>query len=185
MTLPSKPNLIVVGQIAGAFGVKGEVRVRSFTTDPEDCFSYGPLMDAAGAVILTPVKHRPLNEGYGVTANEQRQREEWEAMKGALLHAARDALPPPQDDEVYVADLIGMEVVHADGRALGTIRAAHDFGAGDLIEIAPPSGQPYLLPFTRANFPAVDVAARRLTAEPDEGLLPENLQRQRSDGGTN
>jgi 16S rRNA processing protein RimM len=176
---------IVVGQIAGAFGVKGEARVRSFTAQPEDCFAYGPLTDADGAVILTPVKHRPVSDGFVVTTKERRQREEWEAMKGALLHVPREAMPQPEDDEIYVADLIGMAVVHADSRALGTVKAVHDFGAGDLVEIAPPSGQAYLLSFTRANFPDIDLAARRLTAEPDEELLPESLQRQRSDGGTN
>lgn len=178
-------NLVVVGQIAGAFGVKGEARVRSFTTDPEDCFAYGPLMDANGAVILTPMKHRALNEGFGVTAKERREREEWEALKGTLLHASREMMPEPEENEIYVADLIGMAVVHADGRELGVVKAVHDFGAGDLVEIVPPAGQVYLLPFTHANFPELDASARRLTAQPDEELLPESLQRQSSDGGTN
>jgi 16S rRNA processing protein RimM len=179
-------GLIVVGQIAGAFGVKGEVRVRSFTEDPEACFSYGPLLDADGATILTPARVRSLGEGFGVLAKEQRQREEWEALKGTLLHAPREAMPESEnEDEVYVADLVGAEVVHADGRALGTVKAVHNFGAGDLIDIEPASGMSFLIPFTRENFPDVDVAAKRLTANPDEALLPENLQRQASDGGTN
>lgn len=182
----SGKSLIVVGQIAGAFGVKGEVRVRSFTEDPEACFSYGPLLDAGGATILTPVRVRSLGEGFGVLAKEQRQREEWEALKGALLHAPREAMPESEnEDEVYVADLVGAEVVHADGRALGKVKAVHNFGAGDLIDISPPSGMSFLIPFTRENFPDVNVAAKRLTANPDEALLPESLQRQASDGGTN
>lgn len=181
----SGKRLIVVGQIAGAFGVKGEARVRSFTDEPEACFSYGPLLDADGAVILTPVKARPLNEGFGVTAKENRQREEWEALKGALLHVRREAMPAPEKGEVYVADLIGMDVTHADGRALGKVKAVQNFGAGELIEIAPPAGEVFMLPFTQANFPEVDLAAGRLTASPDEELLPESLQRQSSDGGTN
>ncbi len=86
-------RLVVVGQIAGAFGVKGEARVRSFTTDPEDCFSYGPLLDETGAVVLTPLRNRVLNEGFGVTTKEARQREEWEAMKGTLLYVPREAMP--------------------------------------------------------------------------------------------
>lgn len=178
-------RLIVVGQIAGAFGVKGEARVRSFTGDPEACFSYGPLMDKDGVVVLTPVKHRPLNEGFGVTTREQRQREEWEALKGTLLHIPREAMPEAAEGEVYVADLIGMEVVHADGRRLGRVKSAQNFGAGDLIEIEPPTGQVFLLPFTDGNFPEVDVAGGVLRASPDEELLPESLQRQASDGGTN
>jgi 16S rRNA processing protein RimM len=181
--MSDKSRLIVVGQIIGAFGVKGEVRVRSFTDDPETCFGYGPLMDANGAVILTPVKARPLNQDYGVTAKEQRQREDWEALRGTLLHVPRAAMPQPAEDEFYIADLIGMEAVHADGRLLGRVAAAHNFGAGDLIEIAPSSGASFMLPFDEGM--AVDVGARRLTASPDEELLPEQLQRQRSDGGTN
>jgi 16S rRNA processing protein RimM len=181
----SAGRLVVVGQVAGAFGVKGEARVKSFTADPEACFSYGPLLDKDGAVILTPLKHRPLNDGFGVTTREQRQREEWEALKGTLLHVPRQAMPAAKENEIYLADLIGMEVVHADGRNLGKVTDAYDFGAGDLIEIAPPSGPAFMLPFTEANFPAFDLAARTLTATPEEELLPEALQRQSSDGGTN
>ena len=179
----SEDRLVVVGQIAGAFGVKGEVRVRSFTDDPEACFGYGPLMDEKGSVILTPVKARPLNQDYGVTAKENRQREDWEALKGTLLHVSRSAMPAPAEDEFYIADLIGVDAVHADGRALGKVVAAHNFGAGDLIEIKPSAGASFMLPFDEGV--SVDIAARRLTASPDEELLPEQLQRQSSDGGTN
>jgi 16S rRNA processing protein RimM len=180
-----RPNLIVVAQIAGAFGVKGEARVRSFTTDPEACFAYGPLLDADGAVLITPVKVRSLNEGFGVATRELRQREDWEALKGALLHVAREAMPEVDENEIYVVDLIGMMVVHLDGRALGVVKAAQNFGAGDLIEIQPPSGSSFLLPFTEENFPDIDPRARTLRASPEEDLLPENLQRHASDGGTN
>jgi 16S rRNA processing protein RimM len=178
-------RLVVVAQLAGAFGVKGEARVRSFTADPEACFSYGPLLDKDGAVIVTPLRHRPLNEGFGVTTKEIRQREEWEALKGTLLHAPREVMPAAEENEIYLADLIGMAVVHADGRPLGKVVAAHNFGAGDLIEITPASGASFMLPFTEENFPAFDVAARTLTAAPHEELLPEALQRQSSEGGTN
>jgi 16S rRNA processing protein RimM len=179
-------RLVVVAQITGAFGVKGEVRVRSFTEDPEACFSYGSLMDADGVVVLTPVKARPLNEGFGVQAKEQRQREEWEALKGTLLHAPREAMPETENEgEVYIADLIGADVVHVDGRALGKVKAAHNFGAGDLIEVEPPSGPSYMLPFTRETFPEIDPEGRRLTVDPAEEFLPDSLQRQASDGRTN
>jgi 16S rRNA processing protein RimM len=185
--LTDKPKLIVVAQIAGAFGVKGEARVRSFTDNPEDCFAYGPLLDESGAVVMTPVKHRPLNEGFGVTAKEQHQREHWEAMRGTLLHASREAMPEADEEEgeIYVADLIGMSVVHVDGRTLGKVKAAHDFGAGDLIEVQPEIGPTFLLPFTEEVFPEIDVDARTLRADPDDSYLPEDLQRQNSDGRTN
>jgi 16S rRNA processing protein RimM len=171
MTRPA--NLIVVAQIVGAFGVRGEVRVRSFTDDPEACFDYGPLLDAAGDPVLTPVRHRALNDIFGVTTKEQRQREEWEAMRGTLLHASRDALPEADEGEVYVADLIGARVVHVDGRELGEVKSVQNFGAGELLEIRPPQGPTYLLPFTEENFPELDVAGRLLRAAPDEALLPE------------
>lgn len=166
-------KLIVVGQIAGAFGVRGEVRVRSFTDDPEAIFDYGPLLDAGGKVVLTPVKHRSLNDLFSVTAKEQHQREAWEAMRGTLLHAPRAALPEAEEGEVYVADLIGARVVHIDGRELGVVKTVQNFGAGELLEIKPASGASYLLPFTEENFPGLDMDARLLTAAPDEALLPE------------
>lgn len=168
-------KLIVVGQIAGAFGVKGEVRVRSFTDDPEAIFSYGPLLDAAGKVVLTPVRHRSLNDLFSVTAKEQHQREAWEAMRGALLHAPRAALPEADEGEVYVADLIGARVVHVDGRELGVVKSVQNFGAGELLEITPPTGATYLLPFTEENFPEIDMETAVLTASPDDALLPEGL----------
>ena len=172
----SKPeNLIVVGQIAGAFGVKGEVRVRSFTDDPEACFDYGPLMDEAGKVILTPIRHRPLNDLFGVTAKEARQREEWEALRGTLLHAPREVLPEAEEGEFYVADLIGLPVVHVDGRELGVVKSVQNFGAGDLLEIRPAQGHAYLLPFTEETFP--EISDSGLRAAPDEALLPEGLAR--------
>jgi 16S rRNA processing protein RimM len=170
-------KLIVVGQIAGAFGVKGEVRVRSFTDDPEALFSYGPLTDDAGRVVLTPVRHRVLNDLFGVTAKEQRQREEWESMRGTLLHAQRSALPATEEGEIYVADLIGMRIVHTDGRELGVVKAVQNFGAGELLEIRPPAGPTYLLPFTEDNFPQIDAAAGVIHAAPDDVLLPEGLSR--------
>ncbi|MEQ1780458.1 MAG: ribosome maturation factor RimM [Hyphomonadaceae bacterium] len=166
-------KLIVVGQIAGAFGVKGEVRVRSFTDDPEAIFDYGPLLDAAGKVVLTPMRHRSLNDLFSVTAKEALQREAWEAMRGTLLHTSRAALPETDEGEVYVADLIGARVVHVDGRELGVIKTVQNFGAGELLEIKPATGQTYLLPFTEENFPEIHVAGRVLTAAPDEALLPE------------
>jgi len=179
-----QPKRIVVAQIAGAFGVKGEVRVRSFTAEPEACFRYGPLSDEMGEVLLTPISHRPLNDGFGVRAKELRQREDWEAMKGALLHVERKKLPAVEDDEIYIEDLIGRAIVHVDGRLLGKVVAAHNFGAGDLIEVRPASGASYFLPFTKKVFPKTD-PAENLLAEPEEDLLPESLQRQSGEGGTN
>ncbi len=182
--MANSSNLVVVAQIAGAFGVKGEARVRSFTDDPAAAFTYGPLLDADGRVVMTPVKHRPLNEGFGVITAEKKQREEWEAMRGTLLHVAREALPEPvaEEGEVYVADLIGADVVHVDGRRLGRVKAVHDFGAGDLVEVQPETGQSYFLPFTEDIFVDLDVEGRILRVDPDPALLPEGLSVKREDG---
>lgn len=166
-------KLIAVGQITGAFGVKGEVRVRTFTEDPEAAFGYGPLVDEKGVVVLTPVRFRPLNDGFGVIAKEQLQREAWEALRGTLLHAQREAMPEADEGEFYVADLIGMAVVHVDGRVLGTVAAVHNFGAGELIDVKPETGPNFLLPFTEDVFPEIDPASGVLKADPDEGLLPD------------
>jgi len=181
VTGPSR--LIVVGQIAGAFGVRGEARVRSYTDDPEACFDYGPLMDADGKVLLTPVSIRPLKDVYGVVTEEDRTREEWEELKGTFLHVPREAMPEPdEEDEVYVVDLIGCAVVHADGRQLGVVRDVRDFGAGDLLEIQPPEGPVFMLPFTLEAVPDVDLSARQLTVAADDDLLPESLHRQAAEG---
>jgi 16S rRNA processing protein RimM len=181
-----KPDqLVAVAQIAGAFGVRGEVRVRSFTEDPEACFSYGPLMDAAGNAVLTPLSVRPLKDVFGVTAKERRTREDWEALKGTMLHVPRAAMPAPQDeDEIYVVDLIGCTAFHLDGRRLGDVKDVQNFGAGDLLEIQPPDGPSFLLPFTRAIAPQIDLGARRVWIDAGDDFLPEPLQRQASDGGT-
>ena len=181
MTDPSR--LIVVGQIAGAFGVRGEAKVRSYTDDPDACFDYGPLLDADGKVLLTPVSIRLLKDVYGVVTEENRTREEWEELKGAFLHVPREAMPDPEDeDEVYVVDLIGCAVVHADGRQLGVVRDVRDFGAGDLLEIQPPEGPAFMLPFTREAVPDVDLQARVLTSAAEDDLLPDSLHRQSAEG---
>ncbi len=178
-------RLIVVGQIAGAFGVHGEVRVRSYTDDPDACFDYGPLMDADGNVLITPLSVRPLKDVYGVVTEEKRSREDWEEMRGVFLHVPREAMPEPDDeDEIYVVDLIGCEVVNADGRRLGVVRDVRDFGAGDLLEIQPEDGPVFMLPFTREVIPGVDLPARRLEANASPDLLPESFQRQSADGLT-
>jgi 16S rRNA processing protein RimM len=179
--MPAAPRLVVVAEIAGAFGVRGEVKLRSFTANPAACLGYGPLLDQAGGVLLTPVRGRPHGELIVVEAREVRTREDWEALKGAALHVPRSALPEPDEDEVYVADLIGCAVEHVDGRALGVVRAVHNFGADDLLEVAGEAGACFL-PFTRAAAPEVDLAGRRVRVDPDEALLPEPLQRQPDEG---
>lgn len=160
--------LVAVGAVEGAFGLKGEMRVKSFTAEPEAIASYGPLLDAEGAVILTPRSVRLFKGGVIVTAPEVTTREEAEALRNTLLHVPRDRLPAPEDDEFYHVDLIGCRVEAESGEALGTVRAVHDFGAGDVLEIAAAGRASLFLPFTKAVVPTIDLAARRIIAVPPE-----------------
>lgn len=169
-------DLIVVAQIGGAHGVRGHVRIRSYTEFPEDCFAYGPLLDADGNVVFTAKSHQENKDGFVVWPVENRQREEWMKMKGALLYVRREALPEPEEDEFYFTDLIGCDVVHEDGRQLGRVLHVHNFGADDLLELKSPLGSDYMLPFTRAIVPKVDIASRLLTATPEEQYLPDALR---------
>ncbi len=169
--------MIVVAAIAGAHGVRGDVKIRAFTDDPADCFAYGPLVDETGEVSVTPKRITHQKDAVFIVAPEEnRTREEWEAMKGRVLLVPREALPEPDDDEFYIEDLIGMDVVHRDGRELGQVFRVHNFGADDLLELSLPDGASWMLPFTRAAAPEVDIASRKIIAEPDGAFLPEQLQ---------
>lgn len=161
-------ELVLVGAIAGAFGVRGEVRVRSFTAAPEGVMSYGPLYDAQGKVVLTPRRWRPIKDGLAVTAPEIATREAAEALRNTPLHIPRSVLPPADEDEFYHVDLIGCRVEALDGAPLGEVVAVHDFGAGDVLELRDGAGRRRYLDFTRAEVPVVDIAGRRLVATPAE-----------------
>lgn len=172
--LPDPQDHVCVGAIAGAFGVRGEVRLKSFCADPEAVAEYGPLIDASGAVYEVRLD-RPVKGGFAARLTGVATREQAEALKGARLYAPREALPSLPDDEYYHADLIGLDVVDPAGVPLGRVRAVHDFGAGDMLEVAAPTlKQPALLPFTREAVPTVDLSARRIVADPPEGVFPDD-----------
>jgi 16S rRNA processing protein RimM len=157
---------VLVGAIAGAFGVRGEVRVRSFTATPEGVTGYGPLYDAAGRKVLTPKRWRPIKDGLAVIGPEFPTREAAEAAKGTPLHVPRAALPPADEDEYYHVDLIGCMVEALDGAVIGRVVAVHNFGAGAVLELRDPAGAQRYLDFSRAEVPVVDLAHRRLVATP-------------------
>ncbi len=162
-----------VGVIAGAHGVQGAVRIKSFTADPEDVARYGPLEDEKGERRLSL---RLIGSAKGVVIARLAgvaDRDRADALRGMLLYLPRAALPPTADEEYYHADLIGLTAGLADGTALGRVRAVHDFGAGDTLEIERPEGPPAMVPFTRAIVPIVDLAAGRLVLDPPPGLLDE------------
>lgn len=160
---------VCVGAIAGAFGVKGEVRLKSFCSTPEDIAAYGPLWTEDGAHNYSVKLTRPVKGGLGARLSGVATKEDGDALRGVTLWADRDRLPSLPDDEFYHADLIGMEVFDTGGAALGKVRAIQNFGASDILEIFVPGRKTtLLLPFTRAAVPTVDLKARRIVADPPE-----------------
>ena len=161
---------VCVGVIAGSFGVRGEVRLKSFCAEPSAIGDYGPLASEDGARTFTVTVTRPIKGGFGARLSGVGTKEQADALKGTRLYADREALPSLPDDEFYHADLIGLPVVDTGGEMIGKIAAIHDHGAGDILEIARPGKAVLLLPFTREAVPTVDLTAGRLIADPPEGL---------------
>ena len=168
----AKPDRVCVGAIAGSFGVAGEVRLKSFCTDPEAIASYGPLWTEDGSTSFTVKLTRAnVSGGLGVRLSGVMTKEQADALKGTSLYADRDRLPSLPDDEFYHADLIGMQAFDTGGVLLGTVRAVHNHGAGDMLEIFGPGMKVTLLvPFTMAVVPTVDIKAGRIVVDPPEGL---------------
>lgn len=164
----SKP--VILGRITGPQGIKGEVKLQSFTADPLDIASYGPL-DASNGLRLTiksvkPYKNTLLARIYGVD-----DRNGAEALRGVELMIDRDRLPEADEDEIYHADLIGLAAHDQTGALVGTVVAVLDFGAGELLELKPAGGKTILVPFNVDTVPVIDLDAGRLTIDPPEGLL--------------
>lgn len=160
---------VCVGAIAGAFGVRGEVRLKSFCAEPEAIATYGPLWTQEGREFTVSLG-RPIAGGIAARLSGVDTREAADALRGQRLYADRDALPALPDDEYYHADLIGLEVRDAGGAVLGRVAAVLNHGAGDLLEIRRPGSASLLLPFTRDVVPTVDLASGRIVADPPEGL---------------
>jgi len=165
---------VCLGVMVGAHGVRGLVKVKSFTEDPADVAAYGPVSDAAGhrhwrLEVTGQAKGVVLVRIQGVTDRDAAQ-----ALHGTRLYVERAALPALEEAETfYHADLIGLRVEDGDGRNLGTVRAVENYGAGDVLDVAGPDGQSFLLAFTRAAVPLVDLAGGRLVAAPpDEVVVP-------------
>lgn len=163
-------DLIQVGRVAGAFGVRGEVRITSFTAEPTALLDYKDLAREDGSVGLTLTSGRAAKGGIVARAKEVETREQAEALRGLKLYIPRERLPQTEEDEFYVTDLVGLAVETAQGEALGRVKSVQDFGAGDLLEIAPAEGgATWYLPFTREAVPEVRIAAGVVVAvRPDE-----------------
>ncbi|SLN16328.1 Ribosome maturation factor RimM [Roseivivax jejudonensis] len=163
---------ICVGAIGGAFGVHGEVRLKSFTADPEAIADYAPLTSEDGGRSFDVQIVRPIGQGFAARLSGVRSKEDADALKGARLFAPRERLPQLPDDEFYHADLIGLDVLDTGGARLGRVRAVQNHGASDLLEVqVPGSSATVLLPFTREAVPTVDLTAGRIIADPPLGLF--------------
>ena len=163
----SGQNRVCVGQFAGAHGVRGLVRIRSFTEEPMRVASYGPVEDEAGARRFR-ITAKSMAKGAVIAEVEGVQdRDAAQLLNGTRLYVSRDRLPPIEEaDEFYQADLVGCAVFDKDGRDLGTVHAVHDFGAGTLLEVRRTGADALLLPFTETVVPEIDIQARRVTVDP-------------------
>ncbi len=160
---------ICVARIGAAHGVRGAVKLWTFTDDPLAVKRYGPLATRDGARRFEVASAREAKGHLVATLKGVTTREEAERLNGVELYVARDKLPATDDDEYYHADLIGLAAVTTADEPLGRVVAIHNFGAGDIIEIAPPHGPTLLLPFTNAVVPTVDLAGGRAVIKlPDE-----------------
>jgi 16S rRNA processing protein RimM len=156
---------ICVARIGAAHGVRGAVKLWTFTEDPLAVQRYGPLSTKDGARQFEVTHAREAKDHLVATLKGVATREDAERLNGIELYIARDKLPATDDDEYYHADLIGLAAVTPSDQPLGRVLAIHDFGAGTIIEIAPPQGPTMLLPFTNAVVPTVDLVGGRVVIE--------------------
>src|SRR3954467_12899762 len=159
------PSQICVARIGAAHGVRGAVKLWTFTEDPLAVQRYGPLATKDGARQFEVTHARPAKGHLVATLKGVATREEAERLNGLELYVARDKLPATDADEYYHADLIGLAAVSAATQPIGRVIAIHNFGAGDIIEIAPPHGATMLLPFSNAVVASVDLAGGRVVIE--------------------
>lgn len=162
-------DLICIGAIAGAFGVAGEVRLKSFCSEPTDIATYGPLLSEDGSREYHITLTRPVAGGLGARIRGVSTKEQADALRGVTLHVPRDRLPSLPDDEFYHADLIGLSAFDTGGVLIGKVTAVYNHGAGDILEISTARHKSaLLLPFTLAIVPNVDLASGRIVVDMPE-----------------
>lgn len=162
---------ICVGAIAGSYGVRGEVRLKSFCSEPAAIGTYGPLWSEDGRQFTVTLGVQ-IAQGFSARLSGVATKEQADGLRGVRLFAERDKLPGLPDDEFYHTDLIGLEVFDTGGQFLGHVKAVLNHGASDLLElVAPGKSGAILLPFTQAIVPTVDLTARRIIADPPDGLI--------------
>jgi 16S rRNA processing protein RimM len=180
----SAPALMIVGRVRKAHGIRGELLVEPITDAPDAVFVSGRRLFAGTAsgdpspdgqaLHITAVRQHM--ESVRLTLAEVPDRTAAELWRGRFLLAPQDELPPPADDEIYLHDLIGMQVLHVDGRPLGHVVDTYELPQGLMLDLRPANGGPtYFVPWREEILVSIDEAARVITVNPPEGLLPEGL----------
>jgi 16S rRNA processing protein RimM len=176
---------VVVAQFGAAHGIKGEVRLKSFTQDPLSVADYGPLTASDGRTFEIEAARAAAGssspEMLVVRLKGVADRNAAEKLNGLELSVPQDRLPPAEEGEYYHADLIGLSAVTPSGTILGTVVGVPNYGAGDLLEIAPPAGNTILIPFSDAAVPEVDIAGGRVVVDPPRGLLGDDREEEEGD----
>lgn len=161
-------TFVALGVITSPHGVKGALKLKPFTQNVDGIGSFSALQTASGDTITLSI----IGESKGqliCQIDGVRYRDEAEKLKGTKIGVPRSALPEPDTDEFYIEDLIGMQVVLEDGSAYGTVKAIHNFGAGDIVELTTAKGDE-MVSLTEDNFPSIDTDKRVLTICPPEIL---------------
>ena len=164
-------ELICVGVITGARGLKGEVRIKSFTDDPKDISNYGDVFEENGR---TSYRVRITGQAKGqllARLNAIEDRDAADSLKGTRLYIPKSALPETDEDEFYFSDLVGLRADLVNGGCLGKIKEVHDFGAGAILEVVGEEAGTVMVPFTRASVPEVDKAGGKVVIDPPIGLI--------------
>lgn len=165
-------HLVCLAEIVGVHGVRGIVKIKVFCDNPDDLPGYAPLCDATEKREFRFASFQPHQNIWLAEIEGLSDRTQAEKLRGTRLYVPRDRLPHIEDDSTYYhVDLVGLAVKDADGTTLGTVLKVENFGAGDLLEIKPPKGASYYLPFTNANVPKVDIARKEVTVVIPPGLL--------------
>ena len=164
-------ELICVGAITGARGLKGEVRIKSFTADPKGISSYGDVFEENGKIsyqirITGQAKDQLLARIKGIE-----DRDAADSLKGTRLYIPKSALPATDEDEFYFSDLVGLRADLVDGGCLGKVKEVHDFGAGAILEVVGGEAGTVMVPFTKTSVPEVDKASGRVVVDPPIGLI--------------
>jgi len=164
---PSDDKLVCVAAVAAAHGVRGALKLKTFTEDPLNVGAYGPLLDEAGHELFTVRVVAPAKGGVIVEAEGITDRDAAEVLRGLRLFVPRARLPEPEADSFYYEDLVGLEVEDTEGRSLGRVIAVHDFGAGEVLEYRDDAGRDGMVAFTTELVPEVDLAGGRIVVVPE------------------